>query len=1159
MAFKSSVNIKFDIGNVEFVKRYIPTPSHAEAMKGIIEGFTKTNANRSHIIIGPYGTGKSLLANVIGSVMSKLIDNNEISNLAKKFEQVDDDIATNIKDASNLSISYFPILLSGNEGRFRHSILSNILKKLNDKGVDIVLPGLATKVLESIKLWETSFPETFKKFVSQLEKDGKDRTAWVGEIKKQNQTEIRYFSEMYPLLTAGASFDIDYDHSFLSQMEYISSLLQQNNLGIFIVYDEFGRFLQGLSTSKLNEAMQDIQDLSELANRTNSIHFLLITHKSLRHYFNTSNDDLAKEFQRIEKRFNHYLVKSDQATFLRISEIIMTENIEHKPKILITEFTQTQGLMRKYPLFPSINQAERDELVIRGMFPLHPVSIFLLPSLTRVFGQNERTLFTFLESQETGGLINHINKTNEYYLAHQLFDFFFSDSNDIGNGEVTEHILLYKKAMARLPEDIFNKQLAVNIVKIITLWNLCAVQSEQKLTTNFLQFATQINKDVLSEILSILSENKVVRFNRVNDFWELFAGNSVDLLEKLELEKQLLKVNQSKEIEVLQNNLFKRFYFPERYNDDKGMTRFAAVRLVFGQEILKSGVREDDQFSDLLIYYVLPEDTATRDSLDPFLAELSKQSDRKMYFLHSESFEKIRSENYNYMGLDLLKRNKSLLAEDKGIKEELEILINETKYRISKYLSEIASFNGTHFWYLEGQRISINSELELTDILSEKCYKLYEKTPVILNDSFNRSTISGAQRNAAILLIDKILTEPLREQFGITGNGPEYALYASIFKNNEGFDQNINKLDFSNIRNEAFYTLRVRLIEILEMNQRGSLKELIDLFILPPFGIRKPLIPILIVALLRDRWSDIMLYRNEMFVPGINGAKLFDIIVEAGPENYHYVYENINQDYIDFFNKIDMYFQESLETRLVNHSRLIYICGTLLKWLRSLPRFIQTSEHIDEEFRQFRDYIKRSEIDPQQSIAQIYNLFHNDFNKMLSIKKYGEGFVSLLKKELIDKVIETIGVLDYEGLKIWIEEQNKKGAISSSKLIINMSSLLNSSNEESWIDQFAEGYIGVKITEWSDTTYDLFVAQLKHDFKQITSTKEELLQGKENMVTVQLNNSRKMINKVDLSVKSTTVYTNLERMINTAGKNVPRQELEYLIYRLFENYVIKAE
>lgn len=1158
MAFKSSINIKFDLGNAELITRYIPTPSHAEAMKGIINGFT-TDTNRAHIIVGPYGTGKSLLANVVGSIVSKMASTYEIDSLAGKFEQVDDQIASKIKDISKLPITYLPILLSGNEGRFRHSILSGILKKLKEKGIDVVLPGLSTKIINSVMTWNREFPDTYQKFCVQLEQDGRNSANWIEEIKKQNEVEIKYFSTIYPFLTAGATFDIDYDYSFLSQMEYLANILKDNNLGVFIIYDEFARFLQGLNPAKFNEAMQDIQDLAELSNRMSSIHLLLITHKSLRYYFSSNNDDVAKEFQRIEKRFNQYLVKSDQVTFLRIAEIILTENIDKKPFISSAEFNSTRGMLRKYPLFPSINQTERDELVVRGMFPLHPVAIFLLPNLTRVFGQNERTLFTFLESQETGGLLNHINKTNGYYLAHQLFDFFFPDSYDIGNDDFSEHILLYKKAVARLPEGFLNKKSAMKLVKIITLWNLCAVQNEQKLNTEFLEFATQVSNGELLEILEELSKHKVIRFNRVNDYWELFAGNSVDLQEKLDHEKQVLKIDSEKEIEVLHTNLVKKFYFPERYNDDKGMMRFSAVRIVYGRDIIEGNWNRGNQTHDLIMYYVLANDQEMYESLDLILQDLSIGSNKELFFLHPKPVSEISPEIYNYIGLDLLRKNKTLLSEDKGIKEELEVLINETKYRLSLYLSNIASFNEEKNWYISGKKVTITSEFELAEILSDKCYELYNCTPVILNDSFNRNVVSGVQRNAATQLIDKIIEDPRSPHFGVTGNGPDYALFAAIFKNNDRFDVNVNNLDYLNITNGSFFALRSKLIELLENNPTGNFKDIIRLFIAPPFGIRKPLIPILFVSLIRDRWNEFMLYRNDMFVPGINGAKLFEIIVETGAENYQYAYEHINDNYVEFFNTVEKYFVDSLETRLSNQSRLIFICGTLLKWLRSLPRITQTSVNVNEEFKEVRDLIKRSEVDPQQSIAKLLVLYQHNIDRLLVIKQYAEEFTLLLKKELEKKMLRILGVNDLKDIKKWVDTQRSEGSYLINKLPERIHNSLSSENEGKWIEQFSEKYVGVKVEDWSDTTYDLFFTQLSHDLEELTLTEREIKQSNLKMISVQINNNRKLINKVDLSVKSETVYSNLERIVSIAGKNVPRQELEYLIYQLFENYVVKPE
>ncbi|MBG9798000.1 hypothetical protein O0555_11945 [Brevibacillus laterosporus] len=1161
MAFKTSINIKLDIGNEEFFKRYIPTPSHAEAMKSIIDGFLNENENHAHMIVGPYGTGKSLLANIMCGIVSKMVRKDQVRSLINRFEQVDDYVASIIDAATNIETNYLPIILSGNEGGFRQSILSKVIKSLKEKGIDLTLPGLTTKILNSIDVWKREYPETYMAFCNKLDDDGKSIDKWIEQIKKHNRNEIKYFSNVYPLLTSGANFDIDYDNSFVSQIEYINTALQENNIGIIVVYDEFGRFLQGLNSTKFNETMQDIQDLAEISNRTKHIHLLFITHKGINQYFNGFNNDAIVEFQRIEQRFSRYFVQNDQATFLRLAEIIISENIDRKPIISSDDFKNMQQQLRRYPLFPSLNQTEREELVIQGMYPLHPISLFMLPSLTRVFGQNERTLFTFLESQETGGFINHLEKHNDYYLPHQLFDYFFPVFNDYSNEEVSEYIVLYKKAIARIPDNLRNKQLAFNVIKIITLWNICGLQNEQKLNTDFLTFVTNTTEVELNEILSVLSKSKVVRFNRVNNYWELFAGNSVDIYEKIDFEKQLLVVNDEERLKVLYKNLKTRFFLPEEYNDEKGMTRFAAVKLISSTDLMDGICLTTANVADITIYFVIPGAVSDFKKIEHILIENSLKKN-VLFFFHSQPVNVIEEEIKSSLALESLKRNKMLVDEDKGVKEEIDILISECNYVISKYLSEVTEFKENNVWYVDGVETSFVDKVELNSLLSQKCYDLFKFTPIILNDSFNRNSISAQQRNAAITVVDRILEQPYEEQFGITGSGPEYAIYASIFKNNGHLDLNITQLDFSCINCEPYALLRLKLIQLLDSKPTGNFKDIINLFMDAPFGIRRPIIPILLVSLLRDRWNEFMLYSNDMFVPGLNGTKLFEIIEEAGPENYQYVYEHIDEKYIEFFNKIELHFEESLEKRLINNSRLIFVCGTLLKWLRSLPRFTQTSDQVKKDFLWFRECIKRSEIDPHQSIAQLFEKFHSDFSKLFLMKDYGEKHLDNIKKCLGEKIFETTALKSFEKLKEWVNEHNKRFVGSSNKFVKKLN-LAIVENDEAFIQQFAEEYIGVKIQDWSDTTYNLFLTQITYDFKKTTEVSEvrQVCQDtdEQGVVTIQLNDSEKIISRVDLSIKSKTVYDNLERMIITAGRNVPRQELEFIIYKLFENHVVKRE
>ena len=86
--FKTSVNIKFDLGKKEFINRYLPTPSHAESLIGLLKGFTNSTNSKAHMIVGPYGTGKSLIATIVGGIVSKQVDRETFKSLQSKFKSV---------------------------------------------------------------------------------------------------------------------------------------------------------------------------------------------------------------------------------------------------------------------------------------------------------------------------------------------------------------------------------------------------------------------------------------------------------------------------------------------------------------------------------------------------------------------------------------------------------------------------------------------------------------------------------------------------------------------------------------------------------------------------------------------------------------------------------------------------------------------------------------------------------------------------------------------------------------------------------------------------------------------------------------------------------------------------------------------------------------
>lgn len=1148
MAFKTSVNIKLDIGNKEFLQRYLPTPSHAEVIKGILNGYINKSSNRSHIIIGAYGTGKSLVATILSGITSKLFDTNEINKLADKFNKIDDSIAEKIRQVSKIERRYLPILLTGNEGRFRKSILTKIVKALSNEGIDVILPGTSKKIVETINKWKREYPATYSTFLEKLKNDSKNYADWIQEIKLQNGYEVEYFAKFYTYVTSGAQFEIDYNYNFYDQLEYISKILEKNNLGIQIIYDEFGRFLNGLSVMQLDETMEDIQTLAEIIDRSISFQFILITHKGLRQHF--ANEEVTKAFKNIEKRFKQYIINSDQLTYLRITESILNENLKINKK----EFDTSEVIdnLRKFPLFPTLNQTEKERLVAKSLYPLHPVTLYLLPNLSSIFGQNERTLFTFLENNEPGGLVNHISSSSDYYKPYQLFDFFFPNSNEAEiNKDVYEQFILYKKALVRIPSNLKYKNLAINILKFISLWNLCGLQIEQKLSTEFLYFSIQEDKNIIDHLLNVLSNHKVIRYDRINGYWVVFAGSSVNIAQKLKMDKRKIDFTWGNIKDILYRSLNKKYYFPEIYNDQKGMTRFAKIQLIVEQHIQDDVISEYSADADITIFYVL---SWQENSTAELVKKINKYQfiEKAIFAIHPLPLDNIKDKIVENLLLKKYLNEKSLHAEDKGVYEEIQLLLEESKFIIKNYLDVIQNFDNSVKWVVDGKVEIINNEFELSNLLSQKCMKLYYNTPVILNDSFNKMHVSSQQKNGAIKLIDKIINSYQEPQFNIKGKGPDYAIYAAIFKNNGRFDLNVNNLSYEHINYEPFQLLRKELIKILETEPSGSLGRIVKTFQKPPFGIRKPVIPVLLVALLRDRWNEIMLYKNDMYIPGLNGEKLFKFIVESSPDNYVYIYEPINEKYLSFFNKIEEIFHEYYDSNLRGRSRVLITCSILLKWLRSLPRITQISEHTNEEFSWLRKWIRKTEVNPQISIEEIFKRYNNKLNQLKEIKNYAEEiFLDELKNELTMKIFEVINVENETQLSDWIKEHK---FINDNKLV---KSLMNVDLQENWIDTFIQSYIGVGINEWSDTTLKLFNDELINDFNKLKllNNVNHNIKNNENYVNIEINGKRKIIYKAPLSVKGKKIHENIVRMLEIGGRNVASDEIDHILLKLFDQFV----
>ncbi|MGG3906568.1 hypothetical protein ABEU93_08275, partial [Geobacillus stearothermophilus] len=352
-----------------------------------------------------------------------------------------------------------------------------------------------------------------------------------------------------------------------------------------------------------------------------------------------------------------------------------------------------------------------------------------------------------------------------------------------------------------------------------------------------------------------------------------------------------------------------------------------------------------------------------------------------------------------------------------------------------------------------------------------------------------------------------------------------------------GNNLDITKLD--EISDQNFRLMRNKLVQLVNEEPIGSLQSFKNIFSNPPFGVREPLIPIYFVSLLRDKWDCLSFYRNNMYVPEINGEKLFSMFEEA--DQYQYIYYEFGTEYENLFVQIEeIFLQYGLENSMPRHLRA---ANLILKWLRSLPRFTQISGRMDEQLLRLKTMIRKVEVNPNKALEELASVYGDNPGLLKNHARKLEEYCTSQKERFKHTVLQILGVSTDEELVEWANRQN----VLDKKQNPLLTSILDSSD---WFDTLVDRLVGVPFEDWSDNTADMFLVQMKNELDQIDGASHS-----KDSILLSIGGREKAVAKVELSPKSKTLYQNIHRIITNGGRTVPREEIEYLIYKLVEEFI----
>lgn len=1102
MSFQPSINIMYDIGKVQLFENYVPNINQLEIMNSILTDATKSEQH-AHLLVGPYGAGKSLVGTMIATLITSSSINKKVYN--QFFDSVykaSPDFETSMREAiAQNKQQWIPITITGKSGSFEQIILDSIQKKLMELDIPITLKSDASYINHLMQLWENSHPEVLTNLDSVVKKHGVDPREFKESLIEGNEQALIIFKNVYSEIAFGMPYHNPEKISFTEQLEHIFALLAKKKMGIFIVFDEFGRFLQTIPNSKIYETMQQIQDIAELVNRQKNAFVLMITHSGLQQYVNENTSLTKSELERVEKRFYEHRLESDSAIFYRSAHKLLKKKSQEVNIFLAQSLEKLKYEILKYDLFPEMTSEEINGFILEGCHPIHPLSIQILPSVSNLLGQNDRTLYLFLNKF----------KANDYediwYYADQLFDYFYPDESVL-------FTLDYMKYY-RLAINYKVSETAIRIVKLGTLLNL--LNNRYELTEQFIQFALGIDEVVAKQAMEELKDVKLLRFNPFVDSYELYEGAVVVFENVFKYVEGKVVLNNDLRIDAIQEIFGEKYHLPLGYNTAKSMTRYIETQFAFANQSW-----DINSTNDGTLFYIFTSN----------LSEQAKVKEQVQAYLKNDvlfgviDLEMQRLLEYvnEYVLLKSMLNMPEIFNEHANLKKEILIRIDTAAYRIQKYLQPVKEFNVEVVkFYTHGEQIQISNANDFTKYIDYWMFTRFPSTPEIRNESFNKRSVMKIQRKSAIEILNQILQPSFNGDFELSGYGPDYLIYATTFKN-----LRFNFDDLDNQETPELGILREKLVSHLEAADRNSIYSLFSIALQEPFGIREPLVPLLVVPLIKDKWNQMAFYSNDFSITAITGEMIFEII-EQNVEFYEYEIYQLSVEQQELLKTLNEQFFEDDKALHPNH-----LFKKLNQWLLRLPRFTQVTNRQSEQIQMFKSILRASETDPLGASKKLVAMKLTASDIRL-IKLELESFTGKFKTQIHK---ETLKLFDVEEVE-QISEQHIK-AIQSSPQLQEIISLYKTSHA---IDGVISKVVGIKLEDWSDVTYDSYFTTL-NQYLTVSLTEEiRLVDGSQVITTIQ---------EMDLSVKGKTIYNQLQRIVDAGGRTMNPEEVKYILYRILQ-------
>lgn len=907
--FLRSIHLERDFTDVSSLRGYVVTPPAQEGFERLARGLSPKSGQRAWRVTGDYGTGKSSFALALAHLF-----HGEHQRLPEEARKCFDFKRLGIKRPCLL-----PVLVTGTRAPLGESLRAALARALEN----VCHRGKRPRLLMQLR-----------EFVGP--KAG----------TQDGTKEIRLLEEAGRYLRDSGKAD-----------------------GIVVILDEMGKFLEFAALHPDRQDIYLLQMLAETAARSGDTPIFVVglLHQGFHAYAEQLSLSMQKEWDKVAGRFEEILFNQplEQAAYLIANALNIQRN--KLPRGTIGSLSEKMGRVIDLGWY-GVNVARHQlQSIAPELFPLHPTVIPVLVRLFNRFGQNERSLYSFLMSNEPFALqwfAEQPVSNDSLFRLHNLYDFARSAfGHRLALQTYRSHWNQIESIVESFPKDQVEE---LQILKTVAILNL--IDSPQLLASkDAIASAVDASPESVKRQLKLLQHKKAVLYYRgAAGEYCLWPHTSVNLERAYQEARAAVSVPQ-RIGPLIREKLETRPLVARRHYIETGNLRHFNVQFVPTTDL--RDVLKEEGDADGQVIVSLCETEMERGDAVKFATSSTLRDRGDTLVAVPQPLQGLTNLVVEVQCWEWVLANTPELNQDSYALEEVSRQLVAARQVLVKRLQSyvgLRQFTETLGlqWFYRGQPVELGTGRALLEKLSSVCDDLYPSAPMILNELINRHELSSAAAGARLRLIDKLLRQSSEPFLGMdpATKPPEMSMYLSVLKEarlhrdgQEGWAAGIPDEDNDPCRVRPVFSL---LQDTLE-SAAGRRVKVIDLFEKmksPPFGVREGLCPLLLAVFTVIHEQDVAFYDQGCFMKQINGQDFLRLI--KAPENFEIQYCRIAGVRTLVFERLFKILNPGKDPKSFD---MLDIVRPLCVFAAQLPDFVKKTSRLSKMTLRVRDSLLRAE------------------------------------------------------------------------------------------------------------------------------------------------------------------------------------------------------